>query len=103
MRNWLVAVAMIFPMIAFAGETCSPLRDSEGKIKRSSYQVKKFRKANPCPSTGLTHGSCKGYQVDHIEPLSCCGVDRPSNMQWLSVEAHRIKTIEDNRRCSLRH
>ena len=80
-------------------EACEPARDKHGEIKRSSYQVKKFRKVNPCPATGLTTGRCPGYEVDHIVPLACCGADAPHNLQWLTIHDHDIKTIEDNRMC----
>lgn len=81
---------------------CTPLRDKCGNIKRSSHQVKLFKQANPCPATGLPYGRCDGYEVDHIVPLSCCGMDRPENMQWLTLEAHDAKTLIDNRVCKVR-
>lgn len=34
----------------------------------------------------------KGYEVDHIRPLSQGGVDETWNMQLLSKEQHRLKT-----------
>lgn len=98
MKRTALILAALLALPAFA-DTCYPVRDKNGRIKRSYTQVKHFRKANPCPGTGLTYGRCYGYEVDHIIPLSCCGADNPSNMQWLSIKAHDVKTIEDNRRC----
>jgi hypothetical protein len=54
---------------------------------RSQTQVKKFKKLHPCPGEP-DKGSktkCRGYVVDHICPLACCGLDHPSNMQWQTV------------------
>ena len=33
-----------------------------------------------------------GYEVDHIVPLARGGADKPSNMQWLTIPAHKEKT-----------
>jgi len=33
----------------------------------------------------------KGYVVDHIVPIECGGADVPSNMQWQTVQAAKIK------------
>jgi len=57
-------------------------RDSHGKITRSPQALQQFKKANPCPATGKTYGSCRGYVVDHVMPLKRGGADAPSNMQW---------------------
>jgi hypothetical protein len=40
--------------------------------------------------TGYPKGR-KGYVVDHNVPLECGGADAPSNMQWLTVAAAKIK------------
>ncbi|MBX3588837.1 MAG: HNH endonuclease [Ramlibacter sp.] len=68
-------------------------------VRRSAAEVQAFKRHHPCPSTGQRRGSCPGYQVDHIVPLCAAGPDEQSNMQWLSVEAHRIKTRTDVREC----
>ena len=36
-----------------------------------------------------------GYEIDHIIPLSDGGTDDPSNMQLLTVEEHKRKTIKE--------
>lgn len=66
---------------------------------RSASPVREFRAANPCPSTGRTRGACPGWQVDHIRPLCDGGRDHPSNLQWLTVDEHRIKTRSDLLAC----
>jgi len=58
---------------------------------RSSTAVSRFRKAHPCPSTKRTTGACPGWTVDHVCPLSCCGLDAPQNMQWQSKAAAKAK------------
>lgn len=58
-----------------------------------------FHRFNACPANGNTSGACPGFEVDHIIALCAGGADKPSNMQWLSIEAHRRKTIDDIRHC----
>jgi len=66
-------------------------RNAAGKIARSPHARAAFKKANPCPSTGRTHGSCPGYVIDHVKPLKRGGADRPSNMQWQTMAASKEK------------
>ena len=65
------------------------------KSQRDTHQRTVFMKNNPCPSTGKFRGTCPGYVVDHIKPLSAGGPDRPSNMQWLTVADSRGKDTVD--------
>ena len=58
-----------------------------------------FVKANPCPATGKTRGACPGWEVDHVVPLKCGGLDHPSNLQWLTVEQHKRKTASEAKDC----
>jgi hypothetical protein len=76
--------------VAFAGDVrvchVNPddiVRNADGTIKRSQTAKHKFMKEHPCPSTGLTTGSCVGWYIDHIIPLACGGCDDMINMQWL--------------------
>jgi hypothetical protein len=61
------------------------VRDSHGRIKRSAEARNDFMK-----QTGYAKGR-KGYVVDHVVPLECGGADAPSNMQWQTAEAAKIK------------
>lgn len=72
---------------------------AEAQIKRDRAQVRAFRAENPCPATGRTRGACPGYHVDHITPLCAGGADRPDNMQWITREDHRFKTLVDVKEC----
>ena len=65
--------------------------DSHGRIKRSREARDVFERQHPCPSTGKTHGSCRGYVVDHVHPLECGGADAPFNMQWQTEAAAKAK------------
>lgn len=66
---------------------------------RSRVVRAEFQRYEPCPSTGLTRGACPGFEVDHAVPLCMGGPDVISNLQWLTVEAHRRKTVDDIRLC----
>ena len=56
-----------------------------GKIKRSGAAKDAFKRSQPCPSNGNSHGSCPGYVIDHVGPLECGGADDPSNPRACSV------------------
>ena len=72
---------------------------AEAKIPRDRAQVRAFRAEHPCPATGRTRGACPGWHVDHVTALCAGGADRPSNMQWITREDHRFKTLVDVREC----
>jgi hypothetical protein len=58
-----------------------------------------FQRLHPCPATDKSRGPCPGWQVDHITPLKCGGPDAPHNMQWLTVEQHKIKSAREAKHC----
>lgn len=60
--------------------------------ERSEKAKAWFKYMNPCPSNGNNHGACPGYVIDHITALACGGNDAPSNMQWQTVKAGRLRT-----------
>lgn len=66
-------------------------RDKHGHIKRSLEAKYEFRREHPCPANGKTKGRCEGYIIDHVVPLKRGGADRPSNMQWQTLEESRAK------------
>jgi hypothetical protein len=61
----------------------TPNRDLSGKIVRDASVIYYFKKAHPCPVTGLKTGACPNWSVDHVIPLACGGVDAVSNMAWM--------------------
>lgn len=67
--------------------------------RRDRSEVRAFRNANPCPATGQARGACPGWHVDHIIALCAGGPDKRSNMQWITREDHRFKTLVDVREC----
>lgn len=71
----------------------------EARPARSAAARAEFQRLNPCPQTGAIRGACPGWQVDHIVPRKCGGVDAPANMQWLTVEDHKLKTKREARLC----
>jgi hypothetical protein len=72
-----------------------------GQPIRSPALRAEFQRLEPCPATGLPRGACPGYEVDHVVPLCLGGprVDIISNLQWLTVEEHRRKTVRDIQLC----
>lgn len=66
---------------------------------RSAAQVSEFRRAHPCPATGLPRGPCPGYVVDHIIALACGGPDAPANMQWQTVADAKAKDRWELKSC----
>jgi hypothetical protein len=66
-------------------------RDARGRIARDPRARNEFKRTHPCPSTGKSSGSCPGYVIDHVEPLKRGGADIPSNMQWQTKGAARLK------------
>lgn len=69
------------------------------QVQRDRAQVRAFRAEHPCPATGLKRGACPGWHVDHIIALCAGGEDHPRNMQWITKEDHRFKTLVDAREC----
>lgn len=74
--------------------------DVDAKSRRSTKAKRDFVVTNPCPSTGKGSGRCPSYIVDHVIPLCAGGADRPSNMQWQTVEEAKIKDREERKLCA---
>ena len=62
------------------------------KTHRSIYERNLFLVQNGYCQTIENCHVPKGYQVDHIQPLSEGGLDLPENMQLLTIEKHKLKT-----------
>lgn len=77
--------------LLLAAPSCRVKRDDNDRIARDRQQVTLFRATHPCPRTGKLGGVCRGYVVDHICPLSCCGKDDPSNVQWQTKAEAKAK------------
>jgi hypothetical protein len=68
-------------------------RDERGRIQRSAAARHAFAR-----QTGYPNGR-PGYVIDHIIPLACGGADAPSNMQWQTIEAAKVKDRTERRGC----
>lgn len=96
--NHSIYLLLLLPILAFAQYPVSPnpitqfeeqrycgtpIRNSDGTIKRSAAVLTAFRKQHPCPVTGLTYGACPGWALDHTVSLVCGGCDAVSNLSWM--------------------
>lgn len=72
---------------------------ADARIKRSQSAKVEFKQQNPCPATGARKGPCKGYVIDHINPLACGGADAPTNMQWQTVADAKAKDKWERKGC----
>ena len=75
---------------------------ADARIKRSQSAKIEFKAQHPCPATGATKGPCKGYVIDHINPLACGGADAPDNMQWQTVADAKAKDKWERNGCGKR-
>jgi len=89
-----ILVAVVLSLLAL-----TPMSGFATDSKRSPSVVNQFKRGNPCPANGNQRGPCPGYEIDHLRPLKCGGADVPSNMQWLTINAHREKTKREARSC----
>lgn len=70
-----------------SGETYSTA--GKPKVERSSSAKEEFLKSKGYKTIP------KGYQIDHVVPLSEGGADKPSNMQLIPIEQHKQKTAKE--------
>ena len=77
-------------------------RDARGRLERSTSAKHAFETSHPCPATGRSSGPCKGYVIDHVKPLACGGADSPSNMQWQTETAAKLKDRTERAGCATR-
>ena len=81
------ALAQVDPARLAETRYCgTPVRNADGSIKRSTAVVNAFKRAHPCPSTGLATGACPGWSANHTIPLACGGCDAVSNMDWMPAQ-----------------
>ena len=103
MKNLLLIIIFLQAILLYktveAADTCAIKRDKNGRIVRSSKAVSDFKKQNVCPGTGKIEKSCKGYIIDHVVPLACCGKDAPSNMQWQTLAESKEKDKWERKQC----
>ena len=72
---------------------------AEARIKRSQSAKVAFKYEHPCPATGARKGPCKGYVIDHVQPLACGGADAPINMQWQTIAESKAKDRWERKGC----
>jgi hypothetical protein len=79
--------------------TCAFSAIAEPRIKRSQSAIVEFKRSFPCPATGASKGSCKGFVIDHVKALACGGADSPFNMQWQTVAEGKAKDKWERKEC----
>jgi hypothetical protein len=87
------------PRIALSLLLCLPLALADAAPRRSHLEKLRFVRAHPCPATGQRSTSCKGYIIDHINPICAGGPDRASNMQWQAIADAKAKDRLERRMC----
>lgn len=85
------ATAAAAPTSSTACAACP--RDKNGRILRSEKAKADFMRLS-----GYPRGRA-GYVVDHIIPLACGGPDVPTNMQWQTLAASKLKDKEERDYC----
>lgn len=83
----LLCLALLLPVAA------------EARIKRSQSAKVAFKYEHPCPATGARKGPCKGWVIDHVQPLSCGGADAPINLQWQTIAEGKAKDKWERKGC----
>ena len=76
--------------LTLSAPVCQAPRDANGFVRSRAVRAT-FMRTNPCPG-GPDAGSvrrCRGWQVHHLVPLQCSGVDDVSNMAWVATEKHQ--------------
>lgn len=79
---------------------CAISTSASAEYARSKKVLREFVKQQACPATGPHKFPCPGWQIDHIIPLKCLGLNDPENLQWLTVEEHKAKAKREARECS---
>ena len=72
---------------------------SDARIKRDQSAKVEFKREQPCPATGAPKGPCKGWVIDHIQPLAFGGTDAAFNMQWQTVADGKAKDKWERKGC----
>lgn len=93
LRAMLLRLAALLIPIVLVG--CSPV---EART-RSTAAKQAFQRAEPCPANGARRGPCKGFVIDHVQPLCAGGADSPANMQWQTRREAAAKDVEERRAC----
>lgn len=93
-QGWLSDLIFAIAFVAL-GLTTAPA----DAAKRSQSAKVEFKQQHPCPATGASKGPCKGYVIDHVQPLACGGADRPENMQWQTVAEGKAKDKWERKQC----
>lgn len=85
---WIACILALYALASYADPLAEERyvkvinRDIYGHIARRADVLAAFKKIHPCPSTGKSIGACKGWQINHIIPLACFGLDGVSNLGW---------------------
>lgn len=82
---------------------CAIAVSAWAKIPRSKAVLRAFVNQQACPATGLHRLPCKGYVIDHVNPLACGGADAPANLQWQTREEAKAKDKWERTGCATKN
>lgn len=86
----LVPLALLLPAL---------IQTADAAATRSAKAKADFKRQQPCPATGKARGVCPGYIVDHVIPLCAGGSDKPTNMQWQTLNEAKAKDKIERQHC----
>jgi hypothetical protein len=89
----------MFRRAIFLIAACALSTGATAEYARSKKVLREFVNLQACPSTGQHRLPCPGWQIDHIDPLKCLGLDDTTNLQWLTVAEHKAKTKREAKLC----
>ena len=90
-----ILISLCMPMYAYKHH--SAYYSTGYKKHRSITSRNEFLRENGYCSYGLKCHVPKGYQVDHIKPLSEGGADSPKNMRLLTIAEHKRITAQERK------
>jgi len=91
---------LVFSRLFAVALTLATSAPAAARMPRSNSVRHAFVQMHPCPALGWAGGSCRGFVVDHKEPLCAGGSDAADNMQWQPISEAKEKDRLERAVCS---